>query len=148
MISSHVLRLGLAACLQFSSLISLASNVEAASLIVTIEQIRSSHGEILVAIADSADSFKASTWVTSGRAPAQVGAQTLRFEGLRPGRYLVSSFHDENKNGFLDRSLFGIPAEGYGFSRNARGTFGPPDFGEAAIDVPEGISEITINVGY
>ena len=33
-----------------------------------------------------------------------------------------------NGNQELDRNLIGIPTEPFGFSRNARGSFGPPSF--------------------
>ena len=33
----------------------------------------------------------------------------------------------------LDRGLFGIPAENYGFSNNASGSFGPPAFDKASF---------------
>jgi uncharacterized protein (DUF2141 family) len=45
---------------------------------------------------------------------------------LKPGNYTFKYFHDENKNKYLDLNWIGIPKEGYGFSNNAKGTFGPP----------------------
>jgi uncharacterized protein (DUF2141 family) len=49
-------------------------------------------------------------------------------KNLKPGKYAFKYFHDENKNENLDLNWIGIPKEGYGFSNNARGTFGPPSF--------------------
>ena len=144
----HCFRFPLAACLLISGLPSAPPRAEAASVIVSIENIRSAQGEIRASITDSAANFEAKAWTDRAQTPAQTGATILRFDNLRPGRYLISCFHDENKNGFLDRGLFGIPVEGYGFSRNARGTFGPPDFDDAAIEVPEGASEVKVYLGY
>ncbi len=47
---------------------------------------------------------------------------------LNPGRYAFRYFHDENNNEKLDTNWMGIPKEGFGFSNNALGTFGPPAF--------------------
>ena len=40
---------------------------------------------------------------------------------------------DENKNGKLDKNLFGAPTEAYGFSNNARETFSSPSFEAAKV---------------
>lgn len=49
---------------------------------------------------------------------------------LNRGQYAVSAFHDENNNSVLDKNFLGIPQEKYGFSNDARGTFGPPELRE------------------
>ncbi|MEI6089922.1 MAG: DUF2141 domain-containing protein [bacterium] len=49
-------------------------------------------------------------------------------KNLKPGKYAFKYFHDENKNDNLDLNWMGIPKEGYGFSNNAKGLFGPPSF--------------------
>jgi uncharacterized protein (DUF2141 family) len=53
----------------------------------------------------------------------------------KPGKYAVRYFHDENLNGKLDTNLIGIPKEGYGFSNNAKGSFGPPPFKEWLFEI-------------
>lgn len=57
------------------------------------------------------------------------------FRNLPTGSYCVAVFHDENNNGTLDKNWFGIPTEGFGFSKDAMGTFGPPSFEEAKVDL-------------
>jgi uncharacterized protein (DUF2141 family) len=49
-------------------------------------------------------------------------------KNLTPGKYAFKYFHDENNNNKIDVNWLGIPKEGYGFSNNAKGTFGPPSF--------------------
>lgn len=49
---------------------------------------------------------------------------------LPKGQYAIASFYDENGNKELDRNFAGLPQEKYGFSNNARGTFGPPPLSE------------------
>ncbi|MCX6301035.1 MAG: DUF2141 domain-containing protein [Bacteroidia bacterium] len=55
---------------------------------------------------------------------------TIIIEDLKPGKYAVRYFHDENGNGALDTNNLGIPTEGYGFSNDAYGMFGPKPFNE------------------
>jgi len=62
---------------------------------------------------------------------------TITFKDLKPGKYAIRYFHDENINGELDTNAFGIPKEGYGFSNNATGTFGPPPFEKWIFELKE-----------
>lgn len=52
----------------------------------------------------------------------------VTFPQLKPGKYAVRYFHDENQSEKLETNLFGKPVEGYGFSNNVTGKFGPPPF--------------------
>ena len=54
--------------------------------------------------------------------------------------YAISFMHDENSNGKLDGGRFGIPIEGYGFSNDARGFFGPPSFEDQLFMNRSGLS--------
>ena len=62
------------------------------------------------------------------------------------GEYAVKVYHDENKNDQLDTRMFGIPAERYGFSNNARGTLGPPDYSDARFVIDTAEHAISIEV--
>jgi uncharacterized protein (DUF2141 family) len=57
------------------------------------------------------------------------------FKNLDPGKYAIAAYHDMNSNKRLDKNLFGAPLEPYGFSNNARSTFSPPAFSQAAFDL-------------
>lgn len=59
----------------------------------------------------------------------------VTFENLEAGEYAISCYHDVNNNKKLDSNFMGIPREPYGFSNNARGTFGPPSFEDARFAV-------------
>jgi len=54
---------------------------------------------------------------------------------LKSKKYLFKYFHDENNNKKLDTNFIGIPKEGYGFSNNAKGNFGPPDYKNTVFEV-------------
>lgn len=76
------------------------------------------------------DSRKA---VASKRLEVKASAKgfTLVFEGIAAGEYAVSVHHDENGNQEFDTNWMGIPAEGWGASMDARGSFGPPSYDDA-----------------
>ncbi|TFH01055.1 MAG: DUF2141 domain-containing protein [Calditrichales bacterium] len=56
---------------------------------------------------------------------------THRFEDIPFGTYAIKVFHDADDDGVLDKSFLGMPTENYGFSNNARGTFGPASWADA-----------------
>jgi uncharacterized protein (DUF2141 family) len=58
-------------------------------------------------------------------------------ENLKPGKYAFKYFHDENNNEKLDLNWVKIPKEGYGFSNNAKGSFGPPSFKKTIFVIEE-----------
>ena len=49
-------------------------------------------------------------------------------EDLNPGNYAFRYFHDKNENDEMETNWMGLPTEGFGFSNNAKGLFGPPSF--------------------
>jgi uncharacterized protein (DUF2141 family) len=72
---------------------------------------------------------------------------SAEFADVPVGPFAVSVYHDENSNRELDSNLFGIPSERYGFSAGAEGTFGPPNFEDAQIELAAGErKQITIEV--
>ena len=75
-------------------------------------------------------------------------AATACFAVSRPGVYAVAVYHDENDNHHFDRSLIGLPVEGYGFSRNAAIFMGPPSFASVRFDVGAGDTRIAISLRY
>jgi len=77
-----------------------------------------------------------------------LAAHELNFAGVAPGTYAVMVFHDENNNGKLDQASNGMPLEGYGFSRNARGHWGPPSFEAARFDIKPGANDIALDMVY
>ena len=104
------------------------------TLVVTVRDIRSSEGDIRIALYNSADNF-----LVDGRTAAmqslsaRQGAVTFVFANLRPGSYAAAAFHDENRSGDFDTNFIGLPREGYGFSNGARALLRPPDFEDASV---------------
>lgn len=71
---------------------------------------------------------------------------SLTISNLDEGNYAIRYFHDENSNNKMDTNWLGIPTEGYGFSNNATGLFGPPPFEEQLFQVISNTTmQLTIN---
>ena len=112
---------------------------QAADLTVVVNNIQSGAGNVMLGLFYSAASFpKAVAKGTQAPASARdaAGRVTLVLRDLAPGQYAFSAYHDLNGNGQLDNNLMGLPTEPYGFSNNARGSFGPPSFQAASITLP------------
>lgn len=70
------------------------------------------------------------------------------FEDIPPGTYALAVIHDENVNGRLDTNVFGMPKEGYGFSRDARALLGAPSFAAASFPYDGRGLDMTIEMHY
>ena len=119
----------------------------AIKLTVEILGLESDEGSVAVALFDSPESFDGRTAAVAAQTVApRDGLATWSVADLPAGIYAVAVFHDLNDNGELDRTTLGPPSEPYGFSNDARGTFGPPKFDKAAIELPPGQHTIQIRV--
>jgi len=118
-----------------------------ATLTVEVHGLESDRGSVAVALFDSAASFdqRAAAVALETLVPMN-GLATWSIADLPVGVYAVAVYHDLNDNGELDRSTLGPPSEPYGFSNDARGTFGPPKFNSAAIELRPGEQTIRIRV--
>lgn len=116
-----------------------ASSVAAANVEVHVLSVIGGRGKVNVAVCDKERFLK--DCVYSGSAPAQAEETVVTIKNVPKGTWAVLAYQDENQNDKLDRNLLGIPSENYGFSRDARGRFGPPDYEAAAIEVGD---ELTV----
>ena len=60
----------------------------------------------------------------------------------------VTLFHDANRNGVLDKGLFGIPREGFGFSANPTIWKGAPAFEDCRVSWDASRPEIVVSMVY
>ena len=123
-----------------------ADDTRIGTLTLHITGFDSSKGVAKIALVNSKANFNEET-PFKGYTLTIINNQVMKAIHLPYGEYAIKIFHDENGNDILDTRIFGIPAERYGFSNNARGSFGPPDYENAAfkLDSPEKEMTITIN---
>lgn len=91
------------------------------NLKIEINNLRNSNGHVLLELQDENKN-------TIKGISQEIGSNRciISIEDLSPGKYVFKYFHDENDNGEIDTNWTGIPKEGFGFSNNAKGFFGPP----------------------
>ena len=123
-----------------------ASDTAGGILVVEARGLQSSSGRVAFALFDSQGGFAGDRPVRAEYVPAAAGSVTWRVEGLAPGTYAIKAYHDRNGNGRLDTGAFGAPVEPYGFSNDARGTFGPPPFTAATFTLPAAGTTVTFTV--
>ncbi len=102
---------------------------DSGTLVIEMSGFKSNKGSAMLVVYDSKDTFSK---IELARARAKVtissGTARVEIENLPPGTYSVSVYHDENDNGKLDTNFLGMPKETYGFSNDARGKAGPPEW--------------------
>jgi uncharacterized protein (DUF2141 family) len=129
-----------------TALLWLSAAASAATVEIHVANVAPGKGKINVAVCDKERFLKQCAY--SGSAPAQTnaaGETVVRVQGVPAGTWAILAYQDANSNNELD-TLLGIPRENYGFSRDARGHFGPPGFEEAAVQVTEPATVITFKV--
>ena len=121
-------------------------DASAATLTLKVSGVRSSDGHLVVLVEESADGWNGRQKEAARvRIKASAGEVKYRFEGLPAGDYAVQIFHDENDNGDLDKNLFGIPSEDYGFSQNPN-VWRRATFDEAKFDLAADGGEIVVRL--
>jgi len=108
---------------------------EKAVLRLRLSGIHTIKGEILVTVFNQANGFPSKTKNAFKilKVPVSSNNQYIEIKDLPFGKYAISAVHDENSNGIMDVNILGIPKERYGASNNARNTFSPPSFDDAAF---------------
>ena len=124
----------------FLLLVSQAGAVMGQGLRVVIKGVKNAKGTVRVALYRTEEQFMKVIW-RSEEVSASKGEVEVEFNDLPTGTFALSVVHDANNNEKLDMNGMGIPQEGFGFSNNARGRFGPPGWKEAkwAFDGTKGI---------
>lgn len=120
-----------------------AAEDEGASLAVRVNAIDGQRkGEVGIALFENKKGYPTHiehayepAWI-----PTQAGVDSVEhtFEGLPAGDYAVSVLHDENGNRKMERSAFGFPKEGVGFSNDQKVKLSAPDFDDCKFLLSEG----------
>ena len=71
----------------------------------------------------------------------------IKLDDIEVGKYAIAVFQDENSDGKMNTNFMGKPKELSGFSNDAKGDLGPPDFNDAAFSVKENVkTNLNINL--
>jgi uncharacterized protein (DUF2141 family) len=101
---------------------------------VTVKNIQELKGTIRMAVYSGEGNFMEKE-LTSKDVKVTGKEVVVVFENVKAGEYAISTYHDVDDNKELNTGFMGIPKEPYGFSNDARGTFGPPTYEKAKFKV-------------
>lgn len=123
------------------------SGTKTGMLIVLIDGFENDRGDARMGLCKSSEEYK-SEWEMFRQAvlPIKSGKVEWVLKDLPWGEYAVKVYHDKNANGILDKNAVGIVKEAYGFSNNARGIFGPPDYEAVAFKFEQAVMTVKITV--
>ncbi|WP_338661210.1 DUF2141 domain-containing protein [Pararoseomonas sp. SCSIO 73927] len=123
---------------------------EGPRLRVTVTGARRAAGNATITIyGPRPERFLASrAYLARQRIPLRTTSAEACFALAAPGTYAIAVYHDENGDHDFNRTLIGMPAEGYGFSNDAPTATGLPSFSAVRFSVPAGESVMTIRLRY
>lgn len=126
----------------------MSSSVFAADLTVKVTNLKSTKGEIFIALWDSARGFPSNNDSAIERVIVEPEVAQATIKNLKPGKYAIAIFHDKNSDRVLNTNAMGIPKEAFGFSNNPRLLFGPPKFRKASFTIKNQNITKTIRLKY
>jgi uncharacterized protein (DUF2141 family) len=109
---------------------------------IEINGLRSDAGVVMLQLLD-----KNKEVIKQDKGTISDGRSFITFTDLKPGMYAVQYYHDENLSEKMETNILGIPEEGYGFSNNAYGLFGPKPYRERLFELKEN-KKITLKTKY
>lgn len=110
------------------------------SVTESVTGIEETKGEISIGLFQGAASYPNGDVIAGAFIKADNETITYTFENIPEGVYAIAIYHDENTNAKMDRNIIGILKEGYAFSNNVFGAFGPPKFEKAKFEVKENVN--------
>ena len=120
----------------------------AGSLTVEVTNVSGHKGSVAIGLYNNAKTFGNMSRLYKGARLTIRGERVVyTFKHVPKGTYAVSVMHDANNNKTLDKNVFGVPKEGYGFSNNVRHTLRAASFGEAKFSLTDH-KKITIRMHY
>ncbi|MDB5425730.1 MAG: conserved hypothetical secreted protein [Phenylobacterium sp.] len=121
-----------------------------AKLIVQVTGVRAAKGEIAITVyPDDPKRFLAPhSKLARVRPVAQAPTTTACFWLPAPGFYAVAVYHDQNANHDFDRTLVGLPAEGFAFSNDPPTSTALPPFKAVRFKADEGETRIKVKLRY
>jgi uncharacterized protein (DUF2141 family) len=115
------------------------------NLSIEVTNIQSQKGAVYLALFRAGDAFPTGK-PAEGKKVDIKGSSVQASFSVEPGNYAVAVFHDENGNGKMDKRVFGIPKEPYGFSNNFRPKMSAPKFSDCQIQVGNNGKAIQIEI--
>lgn len=118
---------------------------------LTVTNLRNDKGFVLVSLYKEGQGFpdQVSLAFKTDKVAIYNKRAVIIFPDLPDGNYGIAILHDENNDARMNKNALGLPKEGYGFSNNVIGAFGPPSFKRASIAFKAGtLKDVSIRARY
>ena len=102
------------------------------SLTIEITGIKNNTGNIMLQLLDANQKIISQQMMQADKTKC-----TFIIKDLKPGKYAVQYYHDENLSMELEKNRLGKPLEGYGFSNNVKAPFSMPPFEKWLFELKE-----------
>ena len=122
------------------------SNKDIANITVDIKGFNNNKGKVRIGLYNSEKNYDNGKIFRARALKIQDKTVECTFDNIPYGNYAIKFYHDENNNDKLDKNMFGIPKEGYGFSNNAAGSFGPASYEDAMFAVKKSTVIVKMDV--
>lgn len=129
----------------FTSLIAFGQDTKQTVIITNLENVK---GNLYIGWYNQSGSFRINEKAIY-RKKIVVNNQkeiSVDFKNIPEGKHAIAVFLDENDNYKLDRNIFGVPKEKYGFSNNVLPALRPATFEEAVFELNKPNLIININL--
>jgi uncharacterized protein (DUF2141 family) len=141
----------LACVILFSVVVSVSPPTRAQSggpgtIILKVTGLHSEKGQVRIAVFNSSETWLGEQPLYSSTIKVDGQSVVWKISDVPYGDYGIAVFHDENKNGKMDKNLLGMPVEPYGFSNNLRVILRAPKWEKAKFAVKNSTTEISIEV--
>lgn len=110
-----------------------AQSNNTSTITVIVENLDSNEGTVLFGLYTEINFMKAKPKINL-KSEIVNGTAKITFEGITPGIYAISSFHDKNGNGQMDFEPTGKPLEPFGVSNNKISN-GKPQWSDSKFEV-------------
>lgn len=118
---------------------------------LTVTNLRNNNGFVLVSLYKEGAGYpdKTEQAFRKERVAIYDKKAVLIFPDVPAGSYAIAILHDENNDQKMNKTTLGLPKEGYGFSNNVVGAFGPPSYKRASFKYAGNMmTDISIRARY
>ncbi|MEP2531245.1 DUF2141 domain-containing protein [Shimia sp.] len=117
-----------------------STSADAGQVDLTMTGFASDSGRARIVLMEGNEAYSGHRPVTHTASVPIKHGRAMWSGSVAPGTYAIIAHHDKNANDALDRPIFGLPVEPYGFSNGTWTSIGLPAFDDVAFDIGTGVA--------
>ena len=116
------------------------------TITLTVTDIRTPQGKLSIGLFSSEEGYNSGNRIGGILADVSSNTVQVEFKNLPEGHYAIRLYHDVDSSSAMNTNIFGLPAEPYAFSNNAKGQMGPAKWNAVNFKVSGANTAHTINL--